>query len=643
MFSQHRFISVVFSCLLSGGLVSTLILTADSAKKYYPPGFSPPEEAQPAPQPTAPSTDPVPPSQPNVLIKRVPVKPKPIDPLTTLLDEQRYYEALRLLDKRIEKSPKNLSLQILKAQILRKEGSFDKASETYQNVLEQANNASLKASALNGLGWTYYAHALQAERLGDTFAAAKLNNQAEANFKQALQIQPKLLYSWLGLAQWAISAKNAAQAEVALAQARKLDHDNTLVLMTQAELLLIRNKPQEALPLIYKARQQAPKDSSVLLALGKTSLALGKPDDAIIQLKLLLEMDPDNPEGLRLLSSAYEKKMQPADAEQALQKALALNPGDVEAAKSLLKIYDQTGEPERGITFLKQLSKQQPDQHDYQGELLTRLNRAGEFEEAYRLGQGFIAAAKNMDNYDMALQAFSQAVFQHGKGMLDRAVMLKAPAVEKTIAYYQGKLKANPQDLDARLQLLLINPLATLPAGRLETTIPTNMVRAVQIAFLQGDSASHQKWLTALQASKDASLALLADTSRQLLALNDFSGATVLSRQVLAAEPGNKLAQAVQQDATKAQTAINEHLQAIKRLSGKLPEQYWQQAISSALDAATGHWQIHAELSERLADRNQYGLAYTQQLMAARYATEAKTRQDWLKRAERTRQRRLKN
>src|SRR5947209_8279682 len=100
MASKKRYFGVY--CLIAL-MLSGLMGQVMAAKKYYPNGFSPsmPEMAEPA---SSPKETP-PPVSSRTIIKVVTASPKPTDPLQSLLAEQRYTEALRLLDKRLRKSP----------------------------------------------------------------------------------------------------------------------------------------------------------------------------------------------------------------------------------------------------------------------------------------------------------------------------------------------------------------------------------------------------------------------------------------------------------------------------------------------------------------------------------------------------------
>src|SRR5690606_360319 len=110
---------------------------------------------------------------------------KPKDPLDTLLETQRYYDALRLVEQRLEKNPKNWSLRLLKGQVLRMQGNFDDAYREYLSVQRSTNHKPTQALALNGMGWTHYAHARHLEEMGECEKSKQLMEEAKAAFDRA--------------------------------------------------------------------------------------------------------------------------------------------------------------------------------------------------------------------------------------------------------------------------------------------------------------------------------------------------------------------------------------------------------------------------------------------------------------------------
>lgn len=646
----------VFALALGLALLSQSLLLADAARKYYPPGFTPPSDQKPAPAQPAP--DPQPqiiiqqvPGGKQVIIRNVPVgKPaKPIDPLLVLMDEHRYYDALRLVDSRLDKLPKNISLQVTRGRILREQGSYQQSILQFQSILEKSHSKSMKASAYNGLGWTYYQKALHDRQVGDNTGYEASLQQADVTFRQATQLAPSMSYAWAGLGEVALTNGQLKDAERWIKKAKKLSPTNLSVQLAEAELLLAQKKPEDALQILYGIKKTTTHEPDVFLLLAKGSFDTGKIDDAIINLKQLLELVPDHTEALKLLSQSYELKMKPEDAEGVLEKAIALNPMDEKSVSSLLKLYDQRRETERGILLLKTLLKDRPGQAVYGMLLLDRLAEQGRWEEVYQEALPLVGPVlQNSTDYPQERQEivslFSQAVYQKGRSMLDRRELLKEPMVLQARAFSQAGLKSSMTPsaetgaldlhlgLVSRLNLLLLDPLAQVP--KLPVDLSPNeddLPTALQISFLQGNMPLHDRLLAMVQVLDDKQ-----SIARQLYSLGDYDGALAVVQQELAQHPDALDAKVLQGKILADQKSMKEQLSSLSMLPRKIPDAYWQKAATDVLRLGSADWQTHALLGNALEKRHHPGLALLHQRLAAQYAPTTRDKEYWSRRADKT-------
>jgi tetratricopeptide (TPR) repeat protein len=624
-----------------------------AAKKYYPPGFTPPPDQKliPGPAPAEPAPQVIiqqVPGAKQIIIKTVPVervKPaKPRDPLAVLLEEHRYYDALRLVDARLKKSPANVTLQMMRAQILREEGSFQQATDQYQSILEKSSYKGIKAGALNGLGWTHYKKAIHARQVGDLTGFEAELSLADGFFRQATRLSPGLFYAWAGLTKVALANGQPKEAAQWMVKAKRLGPNNITVQLAEAELLLAQKKSEEALQLLYSIKKTTTHEPEVFLLLAKASLDTGKVDDAIINLKQMLQIVPENAEGLKLLSQAYELKMKPEDAAQMLEKSIALNPSDVNSVDSLIKIYDQRSHQDRSVLLLKTLLKDRPEQAYYGKVLLTRLLDASNWEDAY--SQGLSTIEPILDNPEGSLSEqqamvnlFSQAIFQYGRGMVNRLDLLNEAAVLKTRKFAEDRLNesvatgepVNGYDIENRLNLLLINPLADLPGLPTNYRPPEDQLSvALQVAILQGNHALRERLLQYAQVSPNN-----LSVANQLYVFGDYAGALQLVNQVSTANSESlNEAGVLKRKIEQAQKAMTEQLESFSILPGRISTSYWQKAATETLRVGSGYWKTHALVAKGLEKRGQESLALIHQRLAAQYATEPGDEKYWRRKAE---------
>jgi len=644
-----------------------------AARKYYPPGFKPPTDqdllpsSAPAEQPKTPIAVPAPqPGKQQVIIKTVPVTvektvtvmPKPKDPLMVLMEERRYFEALRMVDARLKKSPNNLTLQLTRGKILREQGNYTKAIEQYTAILEKTHSKTSRAEAQNGIGWTYYQKSLHDRQIGNSAVASASLRSADMAFRQAIRLNPDLPYVWAGLGEVSLANGQVNDAEVWIKKAKKLGPNVLAVQLAEADLLLAQHKPDEALQVLYGIKKTTTRDSEVYLLLARASIDAGKVDDAIINLKQLLELQPDHTEALKLLSLSYERKMKPEDAEVALEKAIALNPMDEKSVDALLKIYDQRREDDRSLLVLKTLLKDHPGQPSYALALLQRLADDGRWDEIYEEGTTIIPdTLSNQSENNTTLPEpmvvqhtllqkeevvalYARGVYQQGRSLLDRRPLLKEPAVNLA----QGFAKVNlareskvfgpfsSQSLKERLSLLLIDPLTALPAfpANFQPQGP-DLSLAIQIAFLQGDHARHDQWLKQVK-NTESSLAL----AKTLYELGDYQAANMLTGSFLAQHPDSDEARQLQKKIAEDQATLQENLSILAMLPRKIPDGYWRKTASEVLELGSTDGQAHGTLGLALEKRHQPELALMQLKMAAKYANTQEERNLWKRRADKT-------
>lgn len=624
---------------------------AEAARKYYPPGFSPPPD--PGTQPPAPAqpvhSEPtiiIQPGPKQVIIKTVPgpikiiapPRPKPRDPLAILMEERRYYDALRLVEARLKKTPNSLTLQLMRAQLLRQEGQTIPAVEQFNAILSKNRSKSVKATAWNGIGWAWYEKAAQDKRRGNRRELRSSLESSESAFRSATQLLPGFAYAWAGLGRIQLLANRVNDAEAPIKKAMELTPNSLPIQLAQAELLLARGKSQDALQLLYGVKKTTTAEPDVFFLLARASMDTGRIDDAIINLKQLLQMEPDHTEALKLLSRAYVMKMKPQDAEETLETAIALDPADLRSAEGLLKIYDERGDSEHGVLLLKNLLKSRPEQGEYIQALLARLNRAERWEESYqegaRLLPGLLRVSPEPDTAMPVVFLFSRSVFQKGRALLDRRALLREPAVDMArrylLAHWQrltqlGASATGSALLQDRLALLYLDPLANLPPLP-EQFQPASrdLGTALEAAFLAGESERRRQLLGLAQNAEDRFA-----IARRLADIGDYAGADRL--MPASQNPALPEISALRENLAAIRAEAQDHRMALSLLSKKTSDPYWQKMAASALRSGWGDYETHAMLAKILDKKNLPAVSLYHAQLAARYARTEKEKNYWLR------------
>lgn len=686
--------------------------TAWGAKKYYPPDFTLPGEAPTntetvhPPQETPPVATPV--ETPDAtgvgkrvkIIKLVPTVKyyeKPVDKLTALIDEKRFYEALHLVNQRIKKTPGNGALYLTKAEILSEDKNYEQSTAEFRKVLTKIKKGPLRVRAFTGLGRTQLKQALHIQQT----AAEKdlvdgLYKQAGASFRQALKLSPHYPDAWIGLAKIALAQGNMEEAQADLQRVKvssSLDHSKTALELSLAhgKLDLLQGRTASAFTIASAAKQKFPDEPGAYLLLGQACLAMDRYDDAIIQFRKVLDRHPESTETLKLLSSAYERKTNVKDAESALQKAVNLNPSDLSAARSLIKLYEQQNDRERAILLIKSLLQtdsklsqtnnigDQTLRLSYQRELMELLHHEHRWEELYELGKTVIStyvpdetngsSLENLDidaavapksgertqstgntgiepQIDREVSLFIQAAHVLGKGQIDRPAFATLPINQKVLAYCQRNLQRNPSNPEPVLYLLMLNPLTQVPeasGSSAKSEVGKNELNdlsvQLKIAYLQGDQSEHQRLINALNQAALPPKELLA-LAEEMLILGDLNAAKQLSAE-LAPSPDTvgefEIArQALRTQMLQLEQKSEEQLKVLRLLPKAIPDSYWDKTAEEALRLSSGNAKTHGLLAEGLLARKRPALALIQQRLAAQYATSPKEKAYWEKKARKT-------
>ncbi|HEY9744747.1 MAG TPA: tetratricopeptide repeat protein [Oculatellaceae cyanobacterium] len=614
---------------LDGGL-------AWGARKYYPPGYTPPAETRNQPESPAASG-----AQPP--IKQVIIKTVQKDPLEVLLDERRFFEALRLVNERLKKTPGRLSLLFTRGRILRDSGSFNQAAAQFQSIFEHSRNVATKAQAMTGLGWTFYRKALQEEQSGNAEGMRQSIQAAQKAFQQATRLSPRLSEPWAGLGRNALLDKRVTEAETFVKRALKLSPGHYQSQLAQAELLLAKRQPEEALQVLYGLKRTTTHEPDVFLLLARASLDTNRVDDAIIHLKQLLELTPEHTAALRLLSHSYERKMMPDNAEQALQRAIALNPSDEKSVDALLKLYQQRGEHERGILLLTSLLKDKAEQPGYTRRLLEGLENLERWQQAYEESKARVPALLthpkvSVADKDVLAHLFAVAVHRQARTLLDPMSILDTPEVKKLQDFLTTRLKEEVDSgrlgLETRLDTLLITPLThfDVPPLSLEQA-QQNVSTSLPIAFLSGNRKLYEQLLSLVEQDPASRLAV----AKQLYQVGDYPG----TLHVLKASGG--MPPELQAEAHELERQLDElnaqrklHVDAVAMLPKKIPLPYFKKAVIETLQLGMGDWKTHATLATAFEKRKEFRLAYEQQRLAAHFAPTDKVQLEWQKKAEKT-------
>ncbi len=155
---------------------------------------------------------------------------------------------------------------------------------------------------------------------------ARLNQpqQAEAEFKHVLQLQPKEARTWNALGRLYVQQNRWPEASAAFTKATNLAPMDASSWYDLGLTLQRSNRPDEAIPAFKRAAQLRPAAPDYWFTLGLTAMSSKNYDEAISAFQQAAKLVPNEPEPVLWLANAYAGKGMQPQSEAAYAQAQQL-------------------------------------------------------------------------------------------------------------------------------------------------------------------------------------------------------------------------------------------------------------------------------------------------------------------------------
>lgn len=183
---------------------------------------------------------------------------------------------------------------------------------------------------------------------------------AEAAFKRAATLDPKLASAHAAMASLYRAKKDLAGAEKELKAAAELSPLRSGKTLQYGQFLLQNGKAVEARKVFEELSTKAPDYIPVYIALAEIAAGEKKYDDAVGLVSRVLAVDQQNPEAMLLSGRLSLAKGEPGKAVAALEKAARAYPDSPQALYFLGLAYSAAGDRQKAIDQLTQSVKIAP-------------------------------------------------------------------------------------------------------------------------------------------------------------------------------------------------------------------------------------------------------------------------------------------
>ncbi|MDI1339083.1 tetratricopeptide repeat protein [Polaromonas sp.] len=211
-------------------------------------------------------------------------------------------------------------------------------------------------------------------------------DQAEALYKQILQVQPAHFDALQLLGMTEAQKNNPAAARVLFEQALKIHPQHAGALNNYGNVLRALKRPEEALASYDRALQLQPDYAEALVNRGNTLWELQRAEEALASYDLAVDIDPGNLEALGNRGSVLGDLKRPAQALESFDRVLEIRPDDAQVLCNRGNALLDLKRAEEAVASCDRALQVRPDFAEalsHRGNALRALNRNSEALESY--------------------------------------------------------------------------------------------------------------------------------------------------------------------------------------------------------------------------------------------------------------------
>ncbi len=220
------------------------------------------------------------------------------------------------------------------------------------NLLAQVAEAGIAASPQNAVGYVWRGMA----------EGGQQPEKAEADFHQALKLDPKNWGAMLELAQLKLSQNKASEARSLLEEAMSVNPNSSRATGMMASTYLTEKQPQKALTVLQTQIAKAPQNAEMYVQLSEIQMLTGDSNGALASAQKATQLNPLNEQAVVALTRAELAKGDSPKAIDSWQNWLKTHPGDAQGFANLGTLQQGQGEKEKAIDSYKKALSIQPEQ-----------------------------------------------------------------------------------------------------------------------------------------------------------------------------------------------------------------------------------------------------------------------------------------
>ena len=237
--------------------------------------------------------------------------------------------------------------------------------------------------------------------------------RARLQFKNALQIDPKLATGYLWLGKTELNLKNPQGAYGALNQAVELKPDLTEAHILLGDLLLTAKQPDKAKEKADLALKQEPKNTDALLLSASLAMAQSQPQKALEVLAEVRRLDPGKLSAYLMEASILAKEQKLAEAATLLENGIKANPKAPNLYIARAGLADNQKQFEVGESFLLKAIDLEPKNTGVRIEIIRHYTMAGQLDKLEAILRQTVSLEPDSEKPVIMLARFLASQGQH--------------------------------------------------------------------------------------------------------------------------------------------------------------------------------------------------------------------------------------
>ena len=401
-------------------------------------------------------------------------------------------------------------------------------------------------------------------QLARAYLSLKNSEAAYREFLESTTLDPKNSDAQLQLASLQIARRQYAQAQAAAERVLAMDPKNVRAHAILGGKYAATSDLTNAIVELKKAVELDPYEIENYVILGAVYLTAGQPSEAEATCKRAVEANPKSPDARMALGQFYFSQHRMAEAEAATRTAAELDPRAVFPRLFLARIYLATGKPSDAEILYKQLKTIAADDPQAYQALGIFYASTGQKEKAAIEFRALSNSKPNDSKVKMLLidtlidlgkiqeaKAVNQELIKVNAGgpqgsMVEGRILIVQGKYEQAAAEFQKALHADPKSAVSYYYLGVAQNLLGFPSQAKSSWVralelaPQLTEAQLALADLDANTGNYDEALRLTEASLNSNL-LLAHLIRAkvLLAKGDTKGGEAELQTVLARDPAS--------------------------------------------------------------------------------------------------------